>query len=303
MPQRVNVPTVGEVEFPDGMSEADMAAAIERNYAPELHAFRNREDVTAGMGLRGVPVAGAYVPQAEAAIRSLFQSSGSSTAGSYGERYAENLRRQQAQYRLAEAASPVTSGALQAGGGVAALAPLGATALGARALGMGGPALLQPVAGAASNAAIAAADAAARGQDPQSAAYWGAGLGAAAPVVGGILGRGAQYVANTARGVFRPEAEASRRLAGAIERDVQAAPGGTAPGLTQAEYAAAPEARVMDLGGETTRALQRSAANTSPEGRELLQQTINDRFRGQTDRVGDWLRQRYGFPNAHAQQQ
>src|SRR5262245_49179199 len=280
------------------MSTADLL----RQYKAEKYAEENPEDVSAGMALSGVPVLGAFVPQAEAAIRSAAQPAGSSTAGTYGERYAENLARQKAQYARAEREQPITSALTQAGGGALALAPIGATAAGARALGMAGPALLQPLAGAASGAGISAADAYARGQDPGTAALWGGGLGAAAPV-GGALGRAGEYVANTARGVFRPEAEAARRTVGAIERDIRAAPGTTVPGLSQAEYAATPEARLVDLGGETTRALQRSAANTSPEGRELIQTTINDRFRGQVDRVGDWLRQRYGFPNVAAQQE
>jgi hypothetical protein len=35
MPQQVNVPGVGLLEFPDGMSEADMQAAIHKNF-PQL---------------------------------------------------------------------------------------------------------------------------------------------------------------------------------------------------------------------------------------------------------------------------
>lgn len=276
-----------------------------RQYRAEKYAKANPEDVGAGMALSGVPVLGAFVPQAEAAIRSAAQPfTGVGAPGAtYGERYAENLARQKAQYRQAEEEQPWTSAALQVGGGLAATAPIAATATGARLLGMGGRALTQPLYGAASGAGISAADALARGQDPGTAAMFGGGLGAAAPVIGGALGRAAEGIANTARGVFRPEAEAARRVASYIERDVRAAPGTSVPGLTQAEYAATPEARLVDLGGETTRAAQRSAANTSPEGRELIQNTINERFRGQVDRVGDYVRQRYGFPNAFAQQQ
>jgi hypothetical protein len=36
MPQTVTVPGVGDLQFPDGMSDADMAAAIQRNY-PQIH--------------------------------------------------------------------------------------------------------------------------------------------------------------------------------------------------------------------------------------------------------------------------
>lgn len=37
MSQRVSVPGVGDLEFPDGMSQADMAAAIQKNF-PEIHS-------------------------------------------------------------------------------------------------------------------------------------------------------------------------------------------------------------------------------------------------------------------------
>jgi hypothetical protein len=60
-------------------------------------------------------------------------------------------------------------------------------------------------------------------------------------------------------------------------------------------------ATVMDLGGETTRAVARSAANVSPEGRAVLNQTINDRFEGQTPRITDWLRETFHYPDAEAQ--
>ena len=36
MSQTVNVPGVGTLQFPDGMSQADMAAAIKKNF-PEIH--------------------------------------------------------------------------------------------------------------------------------------------------------------------------------------------------------------------------------------------------------------------------
>jgi hypothetical protein len=58
----------------------------------------------------------------------------------------------------------------------------------------------------------------------------------------------------------------------------------------------------MDIGGEQTRALARSAANTSPEGRAVINRTINDRFEGQSDRVTGWLRNTFHYPDAAAQQ-
>jgi hypothetical protein len=57
----------------------------------------------------------------------------------------------------------------------------------------------------------------------------------------------------------------------------------------------------MDMGGETTRALGRSAANTSPEARAALDKTINDRFETQGDRAVDAVRSLVQTPaNANA---
>jgi hypothetical protein len=59
----------------------------------------------------------------------------------------------------------------------------------------------------------------------------------------------------------------------------------------------------LDVGGELTRAVARSAANTSPEGRALLNRAIDERFEGQAGRVNDWLRNTFNFPDAMAQRE
>jgi hypothetical protein len=134
-------------------------------------------------------------------------------------------------------------------------------------------------------------------------------VGAAAPpLVEGVIRGGravSQGVRSGLRGAFNPDAEASRRVATAIGRDIQADPAATTR-LTPQEFTASRQnqgpAAVIDLGGETTRALARSAANTSPEGRQALNTVVNDRFEGQGGRVTDWLRYTFNFPNADTQQ-
>ena len=129
--------------------------------------------------------------------------------------------------------------------------------------------------------------------------------GAAAPVVEGVVQAGravARPMINAVRGAVNPEAEAGRRVMGALQRDAANDPQAVSR-LTPAEMAASGDARVMDMGGETTRALARSAANTSTEGRALLNRTIDDRFEAQTGRVSQWFNQTFHYPNAHAQQQ
>lgn len=145
------------------------------------------------------------------------------------------------------------------------------------------------------------------GRTASGAAIGGALGGVATPVVEGAI-RGARAlatpVANAIRGVRDPEGEAVRRYAIALQRDIEADPNAVNR-LTPQEFSASVQsggpARAIDLGGETTRALARSAANTSPEGRAALSRTIDDRFEGQTGRVTDWLRQTFHYPDAAAQ--
>jgi hypothetical protein len=137
----------------------------------------------------------------------------------------------------------------------------------------------------------------------------GAAIGAVAPplVEGAIQGARvlAQPVVNAVRGAMNPADEAARRVATGLQRDVKIDPqaNGRLTGREFVEGATdGTPVTIMDLGGETTRALARSAANTSPEGRQLLNNTINDRFEGQSSRVNDWFRSAFNYPDAHAQQ-
>ncbi|MTW19427.1 hypothetical protein GJ689_24865 [Rhodoplanes serenus] len=160
------------------------------------------------------------------------------------------------------------------------------------------------VVGASYGAAAGAGDGedmASRATGAATGAAFGAAAGGAAPVVmRGIeaAGRGvaaaARPVTNTLRGWRDPEAEAARRVVGAIDRDMRT---GSAP-ISMAEWQTAQRGgapvAVADLGGETTRALARSAANTSPEGRASLDRLANDRFEGQADRASAFLRRLVG---------
>jgi hypothetical protein len=124
------------------------------------------------------------------------------------------------------------------------------------------------------------------------------GVEAAAP----YAAKAVQPVVNAVRGYKDPDAEAARRVVSSIARDYK----NQDVGLSGAEFAAGRAAgqpvAVMDMGGETTRALARSAANTSPEGRAVLNRTIDDRFEEQSPRLAGWLRSTFHYPNADAQQ-
>jgi hypothetical protein len=129
------------------------------------------------------------------------------------------------------------------------------------------------------------------------------GLGGAGGELGGsAIGKGLQFgydlygrpIASAVRGWIDPAKEAARRVYGALSTDAPQVAAGQTLGLTPAEYVAAHAAgqpvMAADLGGETTRALLRSAANTSPEGRALIQSTVADRFAEQNDRAGSTIR-------------
>lgn len=128
-------------------------------------------------------------------------------------------------------------------------------------------------------------------------ATFGGLAGAAAPYLidgAAAVGRGVSSVANRLTGPIRaainPEREAARRVGTVLSQD--AASGSTAmtPGMAASAERSGQPLTAMDLGGETTRALARSAANTSPEARAVLDRTLNDRFESQSERVGEFLR-------------
>lgn len=129
----------------------------------------------------------------------------------------------------------------------------------------------------------------------------GAAIGAVAPpLVEGVVQaakRLGQPIANAVRGAINPDSEAARRVVSAIDRDIQSDPSAVNR-LAPREFADAVRdgtpASIMDIGGETTRALARSAANTSPEGRDILNRAVNDRFESQSGRVTDWLDRTFG---------
>lgn len=108
------------------------------------------------------------------------------------------------------------------------------------------------------------------------------GIGAAAGAVG-------SKVASAFRSAFDPDGEAARRIIMAAQRDIAATGPALGPEELQAANAAGIPRSILDAGGETTRALARSAANTSPEARAALSTVINDRFETQAPRAAAFV--------------
>lgn len=112
-----------------------------------------------------------------------------------------------------------------------------------------------------------------------------------APLVEGLVA-GTNALARPFRGMLNPEIEAQRRVATAIAADNPNVPN---PSRVAADTIEAANAQnipmvVADAGGDTTRALARSAANTSPPARTALNNAVNDRFETQGDRISDTVR-------------
>jgi hypothetical protein len=265
------------------------------------------QGVTANFGdeIRGLIEAGGANPDDPASVYKLISGALKYWGGDKDakKRYDDAVARERELDKTAEEQHPVASTLGNVAGAVAL--PVGA--------GVGAATLPERIAiGSGVGAAVGGAAGVGEGQgatDSIAKGITGAGigglLGGAAPAVveGAVQGARAvaQPIVNTIRGIRDPEGEAARRVALGIQRDIQTDPQ-AASRLTPQEFTqnvqSGGPATVMDLGGETTRALARSAANTSPEGRAVLNRAINDRFEGQSDRVTGWLNQNYNHPDA-----
>jgi hypothetical protein len=265
---------------------------------------------------RGVPIIGGLLNKADAATNAalapvvdpLLPDSFQKLPGkTFGDRYQQALDIQEGKDKSFHEEHPIADTAAEIAGGVAATGGAATTQLGARALGLSGGTLPQMIGrGAVSGGVIDAADAATRGDNPLTAGGVGAFVGAASPAIGRAIGSAVspaiQRVENAVRGARDPLAEAERRVATAADRDMVAGD----VGLTPHEFVAARNegqpVNIMDAAGETTRALARSAANTSPEARGQLNRAIDARFESQAPRLVEWLNHTFHFPNADAQQ-
>jgi hypothetical protein len=119
-------------------------------------------------------------------------------------------------------------------------------------------------------------------------------------VVGGVLGGGASGVLEGAgqlggkivsaiRGARDVDAEASRRIVRTLRSDFANEGPQFTPGQVRMARQAGTPMAVVDVGGERTLAMARSAANTSPEARRALQGLADRRFEQQSDRISNFV--------------
>ncbi len=161
--------------------------------------------MASGAALEGVPILGAGVQKASAYLSALAHplTGVGSEGATIAERAAKNLEQEKVAKAAFEQEHPIENVASNLVGGTLALVPLGATGIGAKALGLVGETLpAQMAAGAASGAALGGADAAARGEDIGSAARTNALFGAVGPVAGRAVGK----VVDAVRGIKDPPA-------------------------------------------------------------------------------------------------
>lgn len=199
------------------MSEWDAFPAVSKAAPSEWDAFPVAPPVTANSVVRssasGVPIVGGVLNKMEAAtnatlapvLNRLFEEKDRLAEPTWSERYAHSLRDQQGMDKSFEEAHPIIDAASKVAGGVGAGGALlkAAPVVGARVLGLGGETLPgQAIRGAASGAAIGAADSAVRGENPIHAAETGGIIGAVAPVAA----RGIGSVIDSLRNVRQPAA-------------------------------------------------------------------------------------------------
>lgn len=149
--------------------------------------------------------------------------------------------------------------------------------------------------GAGVGSASEAIDSKDRGKAAQAGMYGAAGGALGVPVGEGIgalvAAAGGRQLANTVRGLINPESEAARRVAAAVRADRDTGAGGLLSRQEAMDAAGrGQEIIVADAGGQLTRGMARSAANTSPEARAALGDVIERRFSTQGDRTADFVR-------------
>jgi hypothetical protein len=175
---------------------ADIAKSIGASAVAEKPAAA---PVTANEVVRatatGVPVVGGLLNQANAVtnaalapvLNPLFEEKDQLKGKTFAERRRESLRQQEAMDKRFAEEHPVIDTAANIAGGVAGTIP--AMMAAPAAFGLTGPLSQMVTRGAASNAALAAADAAVRGHDVVPAATVGGVVGAGAPLVGRAVGK------------------------------------------------------------------------------------------------------------------
>lgn len=229
----------------------------------------------------------AYVPGANPADQS---------GEPFTQRYKENLARERAINQADDADRPIPSYGGQIAGALA-LPAVGADAIATKAATVAPQFLADTVGAATAGAGYGALYGAGQGngfndrlQRAETGAVLGGVTGALAPAV--VSGLGA--ATKPFQAALNPEAVAASRIGDVISRDAS----NGMPGLSATDVTAARQANqapaLVDVGGETTKALARAVANQSPEARAQLADLANQRFETQGTRFSDFMNGMFG---------
>lgn len=203
MPQQIDVPGIGVVEFPDGMNDDQIAEAIRSNLPQGSSAPGISTATAAGRGaaqgltlglndeMRGVIEAGGVAPNEPASLGGLVRGGFNLLTGSGQDAYRAAVDRTRNELEEARKQAPIATTVGEVGGALAGGLGLAGSglSLGANAARAGGGLLRTAVGSAADGAilgAVQGAGSADEGSRLEGAAYGGgvgAGIGLAAPYV------------------------------------------------------------------------------------------------------------------------
>tara|TARA_R110000822_G_scaffold27790_2_gene82669 strand:+ start:10548 stop:12686 length:2139 start_codon:yes stop_codon:yes gene_type:complete len=197
-------------------------------------------------------------------------------------------------------AAPLARVAGEVGGAIGSVGALGATKLGAEALGLAGNPWMRLGNSTLSSAGLAGADSLSRGEtgaDTLKTMGMGGAFGAAMPIVGAGVRAAGRSVRNNiidpVATMLNPDNAAASHLGKAIGADRRAG-----QFMTAADEAAARNADVpvinADRFGKSTRTLARTASNIDNEAGAKFSRVVEDRFKGQGDRAVRFLKKIMG---------
>jgi hypothetical protein len=168
-------------------------------------------------------------------------------------------------------------------GAVAAAAPVGATAVGGRLLGMTGNMIPRMLYGGASAGTLGAADAYTHGDNPLVGGVTGVVGGTGAPVLGGMIGAGVNALTNTAQkylmptsvsGVSRPAAQIASQVVGMED-----------PAAIRSTFKQLGPLGMLAEAGPSTTGLAGALALKPSEAKTVVTNAINARAAGRDARL------------------
>jgi hypothetical protein len=267
---------------PESRKQVDKPKEDQRPYTSKLNA-----QIVQGMPIIG-PLMDKAIAATGAAITPLF---GKEANSHFTDRYSKNLEEIRSGNREFAEKNPIASTAANVVGGTLATVPLGATNIGARAMGMVGPSwgarLYQ---GALGGGVMGGADAALRGENPITGAEVGGVVGGASPLVGHAVEKGVSGVANylfPRPGPLRGTNSVARNwLTNALE-------GETPSSILAARTRMGPSGVFADINPALTD-IAGGIADIPGPGKSLIRDTYRTRQAGQRDRIDDAITKALG---------